>query len=159
MVFLNSVLDPTGVNWKKQIDIGIKAKTGLTLQRWGLKKNSYVSNFIKKSLANNKLSKDGLLGYETPMRQGKMEAVLAHYAFMLKFLTQPTTNFYPLKKQTLIIWGEKDNVLLWKPQAEIIKKQFTIKDENIHLLPVGHLLTEESPLIIDSILVNFINPK
>jgi pimeloyl-ACP methyl ester carboxylesterase len=84
---------------------------------------------------------------------------------MYHFFTQ-TKNSFPdyskvhkeLAVPILLLWGEKDSMLKIQNQLSLIKSNFPLKDENIHLFQVSHLIQEEIPELlcekIDSFLLS-----
>ena len=158
LVFLNSILDPSGVNWDKQIGTGLNARVGLTLQRYGLKKSSFVSDFISRNLVDLKLSKEEIKGYEYPIQEGKITAIFSHYAYMLEQFPFQTSRLKALQKSAIVIWGNADNVLKWQPQQAVVKQILQLDDAAIHQLSVGHLVPEEASAYVDSLIVDFVQP-
>jgi pimeloyl-ACP methyl ester carboxylesterase len=61
--------------------------------------------------------------------------------------------------ETAVIWGEQDPVLSWEQQRRILPANMSLKEANIHLLPTGHLVPEDQPAFIDSVITDFLFPK
>lgn len=158
LIFLNSILDPTGVNWDKQIGTGLNARIGLTLQRYGLKKSSFVSDFVKQNLVQLKLTKEEIRGYENPILEGKTTAIFSHYTYMIEQFPFQPSRLKALQKPAIVIWGNADDVLKWSPQQALVKEVLQLTDESIHQLSVGHLVPEEAANQIDSLIVDFVQP-
>ena len=97
----------------------------------------------------HKLSENECFGYVAPLHEGSDHAL---YAFFTKInddlferLEQNRTQLSGFKGETLVLWGEKDEVLTIK-QIPILQKTLNIPQENIHIYPENnHFLVEEIP--------------
>ncbi len=159
LVLMNTVLNPNGVNWKNQVEIGLTAKVGLTMQRLGLKKGSFVTKFIEDNLVDTKLSQSELDGYEEAIISGKTEAIFAHYIHMFEMSVVEQNHLPDFNGPVAVIWGELDKGLKWGPQASQIMSHFNIKQEDLHLLPTGHLVPEEKAAEAVQLIMDFTVPK
>ena len=156
LVLLNSVLNPNGVNWKNQVEIGLTAKIELAMQRVGLQKGSFVTKFIKNNLVEKKISQAELDGYEEAVISGKTEAIFAHYIHMFEMFVIQKNHLPDFNGPVSVIWGELDKGLKWAPQATEIMAHFNIKQEDLHLLKTGHLIPEEAAGQAAQLIMNFI---
>lgn len=159
LVLMNTVLNPNGVNWKNQLEIGLTAKLGLTMQRWGLQKGSFVTKFIKDNLVDTRLSQSELHGYEQAVILGKTEAIFAHYIHMFEMSIVEKNHLPEFNGPVAVIWGELDEGLRWAPQAAKIKEHFQIKPEDLHLIATGHLVPEEKAKEAADLIMDFIRPR
>ncbi|MFT5819367.1 MAG: pimeloyl-ACP methyl ester carboxylesterase [Crocinitomix sp.] len=159
LVLMNTVLNPNGINWKNQLEIGLTAKVGLAMQRLGLQKGSFVTKFIKDNLVDTRLSQAELNGYEQAVILGKTEAIFAHYIHMFEMSIIEKDQLPEFNGPVAVIWGELDEGLKWAPQAAKIKEHFQIKPEDLHLLATGHLVPEEKANEAAELIMNFVNPK
>ncbi len=159
ITFLNAVLAENGVNWSNRVDVGFLPTIGRFLYQIGLKQHPPVTKMIKKNTSKSALSKNELAGYAKMFANGKNEAAKAHYCYMENYISNfpASTVFNNIKTQ--VIWGEADDVLQWNPQADLITEKFNIKEENIHLFPVNHYITEDLPFETSQLLINFIDTK
>jgi pimeloyl-ACP methyl ester carboxylesterase len=95
-------------------------------------------------LSNYKLSKNEFESYQKPLLEGKTKAM---YYFFTQ-LSQPFPNYEDTLKQlnvpVLIIWGNRDKILKWKPQSQQLIKLLKIENNNIHIVEGNHFIQEEN---------------
>lgn len=159
LILLNALLNPQAVKWKAQDANNFGAQIGLKLQQWGLKKSSFVSDFIAENSDQKKIRDEVLKGYESPILEGKTKAIFAHYRYMLEGLVTKNEIFRNFKGEIAVIWGEKDEILIWESQKKALSTQVNLDSKNIHFLPSNHLIPEDFPTFIDSVIVDFVFPK
>ena len=56
-----------------------------------------------------------------------------------------------------VVWGVKDEMLLWKPQAEKVTELLKIKSFDVHLIRANHFLQEEQPAEVAKLIKAFIS--
>ena len=56
----------------------------------------------------------------------------------------------------MIIWGEHDEMLQWKPQKDRVIKNFHISDKDVHIIDAKHFIQEEQPEKINDLILEFI---
>jgi haloalkane dehalogenase len=157
LVILNSIIYEEGFDPPIKFKEGFIAKTAMWAYRNGLTTNMMLNGLFKTGMKENTLTKIDLEGYKTPLKKGKTRA-------MYYFFTQ-TCNTLPnyseiLKKSnipTTIIWGAKDEFLLWEPQKQRVLQDLKISEENVHILDAKHFIQEEKPTEIVAIIQGFIN--
>lgn len=159
LIVLNAVLDPSGVEWNNQIGTGIGSKFGLLLQKIGLKSSSFVSDFVVENAESTEMNMGDLRGYEAPILRGKTQGIFVHYTYMVETFLFKGLALEELNIPTRVIWGKEDDVLKWTPQKAEIKKRFNINESEIFTLPYGHLLQEEAPQKVNSLIIDFIFPE
>lgn len=159
LILLNAVLNPIAVKWQALNANRLGAQIGLRLQQWGLKESSFVSDFIAENSDQKKVKDEVLKGYESPIVQGKTKAIFAHYKYMLEGFTVKNDMFGNFKGEIAVIWGEKDEILNWESQKNALAANLNLDAKNIHLLPSNHLIPEDFPAFIDSVMVEFVFPR
>lgn len=153
LVVLNTIIYEEGFTPPIRFEEGFWAKTAMWSYRNGFTTNMMLKKLFKSGMTENTLSKTGLEGYKTPLKEGKTKAmyyfftqtcnVLQNYESIIKNINIPTT----------IIWGKNDDFLKLQPQQERIVKDLKVAPENIYLLDAKHFIQEENPTKITKIIL------
>lgn len=155
LVILNTIIYEEGFDPPVKFKKGFIARTAMWGYRNGITTNLLLNSLFKNGMKENTLNKIDVEGYKTPLKEGKTKG-------MYYFFTQ-TCNALPDYSQTLknidvptaVIWGEKDENLLWQPQRKRVISDLNISEENVHILDAKHFIQEEKPNKIIALIKNF----
>jgi pimeloyl-ACP methyl ester carboxylesterase len=117
---------------------------------------SIVRATFKNGLSRTTLSKSDLKYYTSSLLDGSHHAIfyffsqtghpLPDYSHVLRSLTMPVT----------VIWGTKDNMLVWKDQSDKVMHDLKLQKSDIHLIEESnHFVPEEASDQIVDIIANF----
>lgn len=157
LTFLNAIIDESGVVWSRRYETRFLSAINSCLYNWGLKKNPIITKMLAQNTNNRVFSAAELEGYEFMFNAGKNSASLAHYQYMEAYQPNIPKNANTFNIPVQVIWGQADEVLRWKPQAQQVMEKFAIEEQNVHLLNANHFIPEELPQQLDSLIVAFIN--
>lgn len=148
LVLLNTIIYESGFDPPLRFEPGWIAKFYTFLYKGALSARLMIGATMKNGLSKRiKLSKKDKEGYWRPMREGGNRAL--YY-----FFTQ-TCNKLPdyyddvlrsLSVPAMVIWGAKDPMLKWEPQAINIMADLRMDPADVHLLQEArHFIQEEQP--------------
>lgn len=157
LVLLNTIIYEEGFNPPVRFKKGLIARTAMWGYRNGITTNTMLKSLFKSGMMENDLNEVDIEGYKTPMKEGKTRA-------MYYFFTQTCNDlpdYHPMIQKvtipTAVIWGKHDSFLLLEPQAEKLKKDLNIKEENFHTIDAKHFIQEEKPEEIVRLILESIN--
>ena len=112
---------------------------------------SMARMMIKMTLNNglciNELSKEDCKGYWKPMKEGGNRAL---YTFFTSFeeIDEKLPTYQAALEQldvpAIVIWGERDDILVGEKQAPLVAKALKIADKDVHILKdAKHFIQEE----------------
>lgn len=113
-----------------------------------------INPTFKNGVLNKEVINDSMLqGYKIPYLDQSSASLYYFFTRTCNKIPNYTTLYQSLNIPLTVIWGEEDDMLVWKNIEELVKKNFDIKDENIHLLDAKHFIQEEKPKEISDIIV------
>jgi pimeloyl-ACP methyl ester carboxylesterase len=130
--------------------------TNLYGKRWssGLIMRQYLKNALKKDI----LTKQEKKGYITPWLEGKTNALYNFFSQTNNPLPDYREVFLSIKDiPKTVIWGKYDQMLRWAPMEEEAKHLLGIEEQSIHIIDAKHLIQEEEPEKIGSMIVELIS--
>ncbi len=157
LILLNTIVYKEGFKPPIRFEQGFIAKKYSSLYSSKLGQ-SIVLNPTFKNGVNNKsiIDNEVLGGYKKPLLKN------GHYA-MYYFFTQTCNRLEDyrglhrlLNIPTCIIWGKKDNILVWEKIKNQVLDNFNLKNEDIHVLDAKHFIQEEHPEQIAGIINEFV---
>ena len=158
LVILNTLIYEAGFNPPMRFEKGFKARVYTAMYKSPLTGKGLIKATFDNGMLDCDLTKEDMEGYWLPMKEGGNRALyyfftqtcnaLPNFANLLKSLSIPTR----------IIWGEKDSILKWDPQAQAVQADLKIPDSEIFILKDRkHFLQEESPQEIAQLIDAFIS--
>lgn len=160
LVFLNTIIYEEGFDPPMRFEPGRLAKCYTCLYKNRFSAKMMINATLKNGLGKGvKLSKDDKRGYLVPMLEGADKALYyfftqtcnelpGYYDDLLRALDQPA----------MVIWGAKDPMLKWEPQAEKVMKDLEMDAKDVHILPdAGHFIQEEYPAEISDWIADFVS--
>lgn len=159
LVILNTIIYEAGFNPPLRFEKNILTKAYTALYRWGLTRKLMINATLKNGLSKNvKLSKTDKKGYWVPMKEGANRALFYFFTQTCNALPDDYVDLLQsLQIPTMVIWGKKDSMLLWEPQALNVMADLRIDPSNVHLLTdAKHFVQEEQPETIAEWIVAFL---
>ncbi len=100
----------------------------------------------------NNITKSMLEGYKKPLLKIGHHSLYYFFTQTCKNITDYTDLHRSIDVPLTVIWGEWDDILRWKENESMVKSNFKITDNDIHLLDGKHFIQEEFPEEIASII-------
>ena len=156
LVVLNTIIYEEGFQPPIRMERGIFTRFTMWMYRNGLTTNTLLKQLFKLGLKENNLTKYDIEGYKKPLREGKTRAMYYFFSQTCNELPDYSEVIKSIDIPTLVIWGEHDEMLVWKDEAKAVTADLNIKEENIHLLDAKHFIQEEKPKEINALILNFL---
>ncbi|WP_010521271.1 alpha/beta fold hydrolase [Aquimarina agarivorans] len=139
---LNTIIYTEGFCPPLQIKKGIIGK----IVMWGYrtKTNMMIKKLFKNGTNDHPMSKAETEGYIRPLRIGKTDALYKFFTTNTKSIPNYEAVLKSLSVPVQVIWGEDDEILLWKKQNQRVAKDLSIDATHIHVLSKNHFLQEEA---------------
>lgn len=162
LVILDTIIYEDGFQPPMRFEKNFLTKVYTALYSWGPTHKLMINATMKNGLSKNiKLTKKDKKGYWVPMKEGANRA-------LFYFFTQ-TCNALPddyddllrsMQIPAMVIWGKKDSMLHWEPQALNVMADLRIDPANVHILPeAGHFIQEEEPAAIADWIIGFMQQQ
>ncbi len=165
LVILNTIIYEAGFQPPMRFDEGWAARVYTFLYKWWLTNGLMINLTLKNGLADDRQAlkfrdRFDREGYKIPMLQGGNRAL--YYFFTQTCNALPTDYkelLQTLDKPATVIWGAKDPMLKWLPQAEAVMADLRLSDANVHILEHNsHFIQEEEPEQIAELINRFASP-
>ncbi len=156
LIALNTIIYEEGFKPPIKMKEGVFTKFSMWLYKNKLTSNTMINKLFKEGLKHTYLTKTQLEGYQTPLLEGKTQAMYHFFAQTCNTLPNYETVITNINIPVAIIWGEHDKFLKLKPQQKRITNDLKIKSKNIHVIDAGHFIQEEAPKFITKTIINFI---
>ena len=148
LVLLNTIIYEEGFKPPMRFETGWFSKLYTSLYKASLSHRMMINATLNNGLGKGaNLSATDKKGYWIPMREGANEAL---YYFFTQTCNKLPDYYGDLLEQldqpAMVIWGAKDPMLKWAPQAEKVIEDLEIKTDDVHVLPEArHFIQEEAP--------------
>lgn len=161
LTLLNSVLLKEGFAPPVRMKQGLVAKTAMASYRSSITNSLMTGILFQQGLEDcQHLTDDDKEGYRRPLLEGKTDSLYYFFSKSCNELPDYRNALRGLTKHhcpVQVIWGIKDDMLLWNPQAEEVKSMLKIDSSDIHLLQSNHFLQEEQPAKISRLIDRFVS--
>lgn len=163
LTLLNSVLLKEGFHPPLRMKPGTAAKAAMATYRNKVTNGVMINALFNEGLVDcRELTDEGKYGYRRPLIEGKTNSLYYFFTQTCNELPDYRNSLKKLKQQgcpVQIVWGVKDSILLWEPQAAEVTDLLGIKASDIHLLEANHFLQEEKPEEVSTLIKSFISGK
>jgi len=155
LVLLNTIITQEGFNPPMEMKRNFISKLYVKTYTSNMSRKGTMKMTLSNGLVNKKLcAPDMLEGYISPT-EDRLDRAL--YQFFSNVCVKKLPNYIPLMESlqipTKVIWGKKDEILVWEKQAKEVSKALNLTPDNILLFEnAKHFIQEEKPIEI----VNFI---
>lgn len=156
LVILNSIIYEEGFDPPIRFEPGFMARTAMWSYRNGITTNMMLKGLFKSGMQENTLNKEDIVGYKTPLKEGKTKAMYYFFTQTCNALPEYQPMIQKIDIPTTVIWGKDDSFLKLSPQQEALVKDLNIKEDNIHLLDAKHFIQEEKPQEIVDLITSFL---
>jgi len=145
LVILNTVIYKEGFQPPIKMKKGFFAQTAMWGYRNGVTTNAlleglFIAGLNDENRAN--LNKTDIEGYRTPLREGKTRGMYYFFTRSSHGIPNYQTTVQSLDIPVTVVWGNFDDMLVWKDQADQVTKDLKIKTENIHIIDGKHFIQE-----------------
>jgi len=93
----------------------------------------------------NNITKSMLEGYKKPLLVNGHHGLYYFFTQTCKKIVDYGDLHRSLDIPLTVIWGKWDDILRWKENEPMVRSNFRIKDDDIHLLDGKHFIQEEFP--------------
>ncbi len=153
LVILNTIIYEEGFQPPIRFKKGFTARIAMWSYRNKITTNMMLRGLLKSGLIEHNLNKTDIEGYKIPLKEGKTRGMYYFFTQTCNELPNYSEVLSQFKRPVTIIWGEEDEFLLWQSQANRVKSDLNISEENIHLLKAKHFIQEEEPQEIIKIIL------
>ena len=155
LFMLNTIVYQDGFKPPLKFNKGFVAKIFTRLYSFSgfLQKISIDPTFKNGIKAKNNVTKTMLEGYKKPLLGNGHHALYYFFTQTCKQIKDYTQLHKSLKMPTTVIWGEWDDMLVWKGNEKQIRSNFNVSAKDIHLIDAKHFIQEEKPELIAEIIV------
>lgn len=157
LIILNSIIYEEGFDPPVRFKKGIIAKMAMWGYRNGITTNVMLKNLFSSGMIENTLNKADIEGYKTPLKEGKTRGMYYFFTQTCQELSDYRPITIKVRIPTSVIWGKKDEFLLWTPQASEVIDNLSINDNNVHLLDAKHFIQEEQPDAVIKYILKLLN--
>lgn len=156
LILLNTIIYKEGFAPPIRLKKGFIAKTAMWAYRNGISTNLMLKGLFKSGMRTNDLKEPDIEGYKSPLLEGKTKGMYYFFTQTCNELEDYSRLFSELEKPVAVIWGEKDEFLLWEPQKTAVIRDLNISGEHIHILNAKHFIQEEKPQEIVAFILDFL---
>ena len=142
LVILNTIIYEEGFTPPIRMKKGLFAKIAMRMYHTRLTNKLMLKNLFKMGLEDHKLSKSDLYGYQAPLLDNKTRGMYNFFTTTRNSLQDYSAVIKQIKVPKIVIWGEKDEMLQWDPQAEKVISDLNLIESDIHLLDEKHFIQE-----------------
>ncbi|CAL2102869.1 Alpha/beta fold hydrolase [Tenacibaculum sp. 190130A14a] len=156
LIILNTIIYEEGFVPPMRFGKNLFTKLVMALYAFKFTNKLLIKNLFKMGLLHNNLSQNDLEGYQKPLLEGKNKAMYYFFSRTCHNLPSYKKLLPTLNIPTLVLWGNQDDFLKWKPQEHLVSKDLNIAPENIHILNAKHFVQEEKSKEICNFILAFI---
>ncbi len=161
LTLLNSVLLREGFNPPITMKEGFIAKTAMAGYRNRATNKLMMRTLFNEALEDSKnLTSADMKGYRKPLLEGRTKSLYYFFTQTCNSLPEYHQGLKKLAQHSCpvqVVWGVKDEMLLWKPQAEKVKELLKVKSSDVHLIKANHFLQEEQPAEVAKLIKAFVS--
>ena len=159
LIILNSIIYEDGFHPPMRMKPGIFAKIAMWGYNNGITTKTLLNKLFDMGLNEDNLTKADIEGYKKPLLENKTKAMYYFFTQTCNTLPEFTTIIQSLDVPAMIIWGQNDKMLQWKPQSEQVQKDLKIANKDVHLLDATHFIQEEKPEELNNLILKFVSRK
>ena len=156
LIILNTIIYEEGFKPPIKFKKGFLTKCIMALYSNGISTNAMLKGLFNGGLIKNNLSKEELEGYKKPLLEGKTKAIYQFFSNTCQKLPNYEDVIKNIDTPKLLIWGEHDSFLVFDKMKGKVMTDLKLKKENIHLLNAKHFIQEEKPIIINKLILDFL---
>ncbi len=156
LVVLNTVIYEEGFQPPIRMEKGMFTRLTMWMYRNGITTNTLLKQLFKLGLKKNEMTEVDIEGYKKPLLEGKTRAMYYFFSQTCNELPNYKDVIKSIDIPTLVIWGEHDEMLVWKDEEAIVVKDLNIQPENVHTLDAKHFIQEEKPEEINKLILAFL---
>ena len=156
LIVLNTIIYKEGFNPPIRLKKGKVTQLIMWLYRNKTAGNELLAQLFDKGLEHNSLTKEDLEGYQIPLREGKTKAMYYFFSNTCNEVADYDELLNSIDIPVSVIWGGRDDMLLWDPQKDRVQKSLHIKDKDIQILDGRHFIQEAFPDKISAHINRFI---
>jgi len=160
LILLNTIIYEPGFQPPMRFEPNAWARFYVNLYYWRLTAPKMIDATMKHGLQDVQLEKAVKKGYWLPMCEGGHRAIYHFFTQTCNELEDYRPIIQNLSIPAIVIWGEKDPMLKWHPQADRVMSDLNIGRDAVHLLPhASHFIPEEKPNEIVQWVSAFLRPR
>jgi len=156
MVILNTIIYEEGFQPPIRMEKGMFTRFTMWMYRNGITTNTLLKQLFKLGLKENNMTDVDIEGYKKPLREGKTRAMYYFFSQTCNELPNYKEVIQNIDIPTLVIWGEHDEMLVWKDEKSLVMKDLNIQPKNVHTLDAKHFIQEEKPEEINKLILAFL---
>ena len=156
LVVLNTIIYEEGFKPPVRMNRGVFARFSVWLFENKLTSSTMVSKLFKDGLKHKELNENQLIGYKTPLREEKTNAMYQFFSNTCNDLPNYETVIKSIDIPVAVIWGKHDPFLKWKPQRKRVLSDLKVKSDNEHVIDAGHFIQEEEPQLVNKCILHFL---
>ncbi len=157
LILLNSILLNQGFHPPVKMRKGVIAKTITYFYKSWLFNKMMVSMALRNGIKDRSvLTKEMKKGYSTPLKKNGNRSLYTFFT-QIKDFKDNTELWTSLNIPTSVIWGEYDDILVWKDMRDSFISMTNIPEKDIHILDATHFIQEEKPIEVSKLIIDFLN--
>jgi len=156
LVVLNTIIYEEGFQPPIRMERNMFTQFTMWMYRNGVTTNALLKQLFKLGLKENTLTKVDIEGYKKPLREGKTKAMYYFFSQSCNSLPDFSEVIKKIDIPTLVVWGQHDEMLVWKDQENKVIKDLNVQSKNVHVLDAKHFIQEEKPQEINGLILNFL---
>lgn len=160
LVLLNTIIYEEGFRPPMRFSRNVWSRFYVSLYHWRLTARMMIDATLKNGLNGQKLSKAEKEGYWQPMCEGGHRGIFHFFTQTCHKLEDYRPVLQNLGVPAMVIWGAKDPMLQWQPQADRVMADLNIPKEQVHILAeASHFIPEEQSEEIAELMGAFLRPR
>lgn len=160
LILLNTIIYEEGFKPPMRFHQNVWTRFYVRLYYWRLTAGMMIDATMKNGLNGLRLTKVEKEGYVEPMCEGGYRGIYHFFTQTCHNLEDYRSVLQNLRVPTMVIWGAKDPMLHWKPQADRVMADLDIQPENVHILPeASHFIPEANSEEIGEWIGAFLRPR
>ena len=155
LFMLNTIVYESGFKPPIRFHEGMIAKEYAHQYTTDLGQTMVINPTFKSGILNKEVIDQNMLkGYKEAFKGQSSAALYYFFTKTCNKIQDYTTLHRSIDIPLTVIWGAKDDMLVWRNIENEVKLNFDLKGKDIHLLDAKHFIQEEKPLEIADIIIN-----